>query len=43
MNEVVKLAVDICSWVYIAVGLFGNIACYPQDSGGIQHHSKSQN
>jgi hypothetical protein len=35
MNEVVKYAVDICSWIYIAVGLFGNIASYPQDVGGI--------
>lgn len=34
MNEVVKGAVNICSGVYIAVGLFGNIACSGLDLGG---------
>jgi hypothetical protein len=36
MNEVVKGAVNICSGVYIAVGLFGNIACSGLDLGGDQ-------
>lgn len=34
MNEVVKGAVNICSGVYIAVGLFGYIACSEVDFGG---------
>ncbi len=34
MNEVVKGAVNICSGVYIAVGLFGNIACSGHEIGG---------
>jgi sodium-coupled neutral amino acid transporter 10 len=34
MNEVVKSAVNICSGVYIAVGLFGNIACSGLELGG---------
>ena len=34
MNEVVRGAVNICSGVYIAVGLFGNIACSGLNLGG---------
>lgn len=34
MNAVVKNAVNICSGVYIAVGLFGNIACSHTELGG---------
>jgi hypothetical protein len=34
MNEVVKSAVNICSGVYVAFGLFGNIAASGADIGG---------
>jgi hypothetical protein len=43
MNEVVKGAVNICSGVYIAVGLFGNIACSGLDLGGDSNTVKPLN
>jgi len=34
MNEIVRGAVNICSGVYIAVGLFGYIACSEVEFSG---------